>query len=652
MSQSTPDTQHSAEASHAVAHPLEALTAAEIRAAAQLTRTEMAELGEHLRFEMIELREPPKATVRAFRPGDPIERAARINVYRTGDIGVWRLVVSITAGTLISKHYVPDARPMIQLEEFLAIEALVKADTRFVEACARRGIHDLEPVCVDPWSAGYFGADGEEGRHLSHAFCWMRTRENDNYYAHPIEGLNPVIDIKRMQVIRIDDYGEVPVPRAEHNYDPTLRAGSPVRDDLRPIDITQPEGVSFQISDNRITWHDWSLLIGFNARESLTLHDVNYHDRGVLYRASLAEMVVPYGSPDNGHYRKNVFDIGEYGIGKLTNSLELGCDCLGAIAYLDTWLSDIDGEPMCMPNAVCIHEEDYGILWKHWDFRSDHTEVRRARRLVVSSIATVGNYEYGMYWYFYLDGTIEYEVKATGIINTAACTPGEPQRYGTEVAPGIVGQIHQHQFCARLDLSIDGDRNSVVECDTLAVPVGPDNPHGNAFYIEETLLETEGGRERNPETERYWKFLNPNTANAMGRPPAYRLHPTNSVRSFVDPNSPSGRRMAFVGKQLWVTPYAPEERYPAGEFVNHSDGNDGVHAYAAQARAVDNCDIVVWHVFGLHHLPRPEDFPVQPVASTGFKLIPAGFSATNPTLDLPGAHNRASCHADERPGPR
>ena len=45
------------------------------------------------------------------------------------------------------------------------------------------------------------------------------------------------------------------------------------------------------------------------------------------------------------------------------------------------------------------------MLWKHSDPRSGRTEVRRSRRLVVSSIATVGNYEYGFFWYFYLDGS-------------------------------------------------------------------------------------------------------------------------------------------------------------------------------------------------------------------------------------------------------
>lgn len=109
---------------------------------------------------------------------------------------------------------------------------------------------------------------------------------------------------------------------------------------------------------------------------------------------------------------------------------------------------------------------------------------------------------------------------------------------------------------------------------------------------------------------------------------------------------PSGRRMAFVGNHLWVTAHDPEERYPAGEFVNHSDGSDGVAAYAARGRSIDNADLVAWHVFGLHHQPRPEDFPVQPVVTTGFKLMPSGFFDHNPTLDLPFERNAASCRAD------
>jgi primary-amine oxidase len=626
-------------------HPLEPLTKDEISVASAVVRQEMAEFGETLRFEMIELLEPPKSVVRAFASGDPMTRKARVNVFKTGSIGVWRLTVSIDDGKVLTKEHIADARPMIQLEEFMEIEDAVKKDPRFIEACAKRGLTDMSLICVDPWSAGNFGVEGEEGRHLSHAFCWVKSSENDNLYAHPIDGINPVIDIKTMEVIRVDDHGITPVPKQDVNYDREFIT-EPPRDDLKPIDVVQPEGVSFELVGRTIKWHDWSILIGFNAREAITLHDVSFDGRPVCYRASLSEMVVPYGSPRAPHYRKNVFDIGEYGIGKLANSLELGCDCLGAIHYLDCWISDINGEPMCIKNGICIHEEDYGILWKHWDFRTERTEVRRARRLVISSISTVGNYEYGSYWYFYLDGTIEFEMKATGIINTVACEPGKPEKYGTEVSPGVVGQIHQHLFCARLDMSVDGDENAVVECDTLAEPVGPDNPYGNAFYVQETRLETEAGRPRNPDTERYWKFVNPNKTNHVGAPTGYKLEPRHSVRTFNDPSGPSSQRMTFVQNALWLTAYDSEERFPAGDFVNHSDGSDGVAAYAGKGRSIDNADLVAWHVFGLHHQPRTEDFPVQPCVTTGFKLMPTGFFDRNPNMDLPYDKNEASCHAD------
>lgn len=627
----------------AVVHPLQPLAPAEIRHASSIVTAAMSELGDAIRFEMIELMEPPKATVRDFKAGDPISRAARVNIFRAGAIGVWRFVVSLSEDKILSQTHEPEARPMIQLEQFMEIEDLVKADPRFIEACAKRGITDMDLICVDPWSAGNFNVEGEEGLHLSHAFCWLRSRPNDNLYAHPIEGLNPVIDISKMEIVRIDDYGVLPVPQQDFNYDREFQGKT--RDDLKPIDIVQPDGVSFQMDGRTISWHDWSVLIGFNAREAMTLHNISFTGRPVCYRASIAEMVVPYGSPDNAHFRKNVFDIGEYGLGKLTNALTLGCDCLGAIHYLDCWVSDINGNPMVMKNAICIHEEDTGILWKHWDFRTERTEVRRGRRLVISSISTVGNYEYGSYWYFYLDGTIEFEMKATGIINTVGCLPGQPPKYGVEVAPGVVGQIHQHLFCARLDLSIDGDENSVVECNTRAEPEGPSNPYGNAFFVEETTIDAEGGRKRDVEAERYWKFVNPNKTNHVGGAPGYKLEPQHSRSVFVREDSPSGRRMPYIRNHLWITAYDPEERYPAGEFMNHSDGSDGLPAFVAKQRPVVNSDIVAWHIFGLHHVPRPEDFPVQPVATTGFKLIPVGFFNTNPTLDLPAETNKASCHA-------
>jgi primary-amine oxidase len=619
-------------------HPLAPLTAAEIRAVVAIVRADPRCAGSVM-FETIELKEPAKS---ALRGDASIPREAHANLFRLDEPGVYRLTVSLATDSVTAFTPIPDARPMIQLEQFLMIEAVVRADPDFIAACARRGITDMTQVCVDPWSAGNFGVPGEEGGHLAHTFCWLRLRENENFYAHPIGGLNAVVDIKAGAVLRVDDYGVMPIPMREVNYETQFR--DDFRPPLKPLDVVQPEGASFTLQDHVLTWDKWSLVVGFNAREAITLHDIRYDGRRVVDRASLVEMVVPYGSPDRAHARKNVFDIGEYGLGKLANSLQLGCDCLGHIAYLDAHLNTMGGDILTIPSAICIHEEDNGILWKHTDFRTERTEVRRGRKLVVSCICTVGNYEYASYWYFKQDGSIEFEMKATGIVNTVACLPGQPSKYGAEIAPGVEAHIHQHAFCARLDMAIDGDTNSVIECNTYAEPSGPANPYGNAFFVEETVLATErsAGRRANQATQRYWKIVNPNRLNQVGRPTGFRLEPGHVLTPFVRPDSPSGIRSSFMQNHLWVTAFDPDERYPAGEFMNHSSGRGGLTDFVAQDRCVENTDIVLWHVFGLHHLPRPEDFPVQPVISTGFKLLPSGFHDQNPGIDLAPTVNAAS----------
>ncbi|MEM8694108.1 MAG: primary-amine oxidase [Pseudomonadota bacterium] len=625
-------------------HPLSPLTADEILQAVGIVRNAIED-GADAKIEMVELAEPDKAVVRQHSPGDPIKREAWINIYHTNRPGVLRCRVSLSEDALVSQKHYPDASPMIAPVEFMEIENAVKADPRFIAACKRRGIDDLSLVTVDPWSAGNFGIEEEQGRRISHVFCWVRNEENDHQYAHPIDGLNATADINTGEILDVRDEGDIPIPRGEWNYD--RRYQKVVREDLRPIDVVQPEGVSFTLEGHRLKWHDWELQIGFNAREGLTLHDISIGGRPILYRASIAEMMVPYGSPDGRHPRKNVFDVGEYGIGRLVNSLELGCDCLGAIQYLDASLNGRDGEVETIKNAICLHEEDMGIMWKHYDFRLDTTEVRRARRMVISTIATVGNYEYGYYWYLHMDGMIEFEIKATGVINTTACMPGQPGPYGVEVVPGVLGQIHQHTFCARLDMAVDGDANTAVECNTEAEPMGRDNPYGNAYRMIETPLTNElaAARKADQGTHRYWKFKSANKTGLTGQPTAYKLIPTSVVTPYISPEGPSGRRAGYTFKDLWVTAFDPDQRFPAGEFVNGCDGSDGINAYVAGDRDLVGKDLVAWHTFGLHHIPRPEDFPVQPCITCGFKLMPVGFFDDSNVRDLPWDKNIASCNA-------
>ena len=636
------------------AHPLDPLSAAEIARATSIIRGHF-DFGADLRVETIDVDEPAKDVVRHYTVGSPVPRVARFNVYRRGEMGVWQGRADLGTGEILSSHFRPEARAMVAVEEVLEIEKTVKADPRFREALRRRGLlEEVEYMALDPWTVGDFGNSIEQGRRVLNCFVWMRTFPLDNYYAHPVEGLHALVDLSTLEVLRVEDHfeaagGYIPVPRTPLNYDADLLT------DFRPpssrLDVVQPDGPGYRVDGNLVTWENWDVRIGFNGREGLVLHTVGYTHQGrrrpIIYRASIAEMVVPYGTPERSHYTKNVFDSGEIGFGRMANALTLGCDCLGTIHYFDVVVPDVFGQARTIKNAICLHEEDAGLSWKHFDVRTGRTEVRRSRKLVISSISTIGNYEYASYWYLHQDGRIEYEMKATGIINTAACHPGQPGKYGVEVAPGLVGHIHQHVFCARLDMEVDGPDNTVIECDTQAPPMGPDNPYGNAFFVEERALATERAACRNVDfaRQRYWKVVNPNVLNWVGEPVGYKLEAGSAVQPYTHPDSPSGKRGRFIQHQLWVTAFDAEERYPTGEFVNQSTGDDGIDVWTARDRNVENVDIVLWHSFGLHHLPRPEDHPVQSCVVCGFKLMPHGFFDQNPVIDLPRARNEASCCA-------
>jgi len=346
--------------------------------------------------------------------------------------------------------------------------------------------------------------------------------------------------------------------------------------------------------------------------------------------------VVPYRDASPDHYRRTAFDIGEWGLGFMTTSLELGCDCLGEITYLDAVVHDSAGEPRTITNAICIHEEDSGVLWKHVDERAG-AEVRRARRLVVSFHVTVANYEYLVYWRFYQDGNIECEVRATGILVTSHAGAFGGSGHGTLVDHGTYAPFHQHFIVARLDLDVDGPDNTVYATESVAAPPGGDDPYGLGLAVTSIALRTEaeGKQDYDWNTQRGWKVVNDNVPNGLGTPVGYKLVPSGAFPALIDTSSPAFRRAEVIGHTLWVTPYRPDERWPCGDFPNLSERDEGLPVWTAADRPIENTDVVLWYVFGLHHITRPEDWPVMPSDIVSFWLKPFGFFDRNPALDVP-----------------
>ena len=619
-------------------HPLARLTADEIDLvrAVCIARNLVAETT---RFAYVGLEEPPKSAVLGWAAGDPVDRRARVILLDMATGESRDLVLSLIAAEVLTIRTIDPAvegQPPILLEEFMLVDEIVKADEGWRAAMARRDITDLDLVRPCPLSAGWFDFPGEAGRRMLRVLSFLAHRPEDHCWAHPVDGVVAYVDLTTREVVELIDDELLPVPHAEGNYDDPEYVG-PARTSLRPIEITQPEGPSFTVDGDQVSWEGWRFRIGFDHREGLVLHQLSLQDRPVIYRASIAEMVVPYADPARVRQWQSYFDAGEYKLGENVNSLELGCDCLGEIHYFDAVMADQLGMPDVRPNAICMHEEDFGVLWKHTDLFTEARETRRQRRLVISSFVTVGNYDYGFYWYLYLDGMIELEVKATGVVFAAAHKPGS--RYATEITPGLDAPYHQHLFCARLHMDVDGGPNFVDEMQVQRLPISVDNPFGNAFTRQRTRITSEqhSGRVADPLSGRHWLIGSTARANAVGQPTAYALYSAGQPTLLAEPTASISKRATFATKHLWVTAYHPHERYAAGDFPNQHPGGAGLPAYTAQDRNLDGGDLVVWPVFGATHIPRPEDWPVMPVDRCGFTMRPVGFFDRNPTLDVPAS---------------
>ena len=519
-------------------HPFDPLSSLEIEAAVSLVRAEYGSLF----YNAVTLLEPRKAEMLAWLANPDYSpkphRIADIVAIGKGS-KVYDGHVDLDERKIIKWEQTPGVQPLITMEDLQVVEHICRKDPKVIEQCGLIGIppDEMDKVYADPWTIGWDERFGN-GVRLQQALMYYRPHIDDSQYTYPLD-FCPIFDADKQEIIYID----VPKVRRPINKAPannyhaaSIEAMGGYRNDLKPLNITQPEGVSFKVKGRTIEWQNWSVHVGFNYREGIVLNNITYFDkaenkvRPIFYRLSLAEMVVPYGNPEHPHQRKHAFDLGEYGGGYMTNSLSLGCDCKGSIHYMDAEFVNKAGAANTIKNAICVHEEDAGILFKHTDFRDDSVIVTRARKLLISHIFTAANYEYCVYWIFHQDGTVQLEIKLTGILNTYAINPGEDTHgWGTEVYPGVNAHNHQHLFCLRIDPNIDGPNNTIFQVDAAQGPgdVGSaENKYGNAFYAKKKKYTNpvEAMADYDGASSRTWEMCNEGKINPYShKPVSYKL---------------------------------------------------------------------------------------------------------------------------------
>ena len=463
--------------------------------------------------------------------------------------------------------------------------------------------------------------------------------------------------LTEQQVVQLTDTGTHALAREPTDFfDPRVRGAE--QPALKPLSTVQPEGPSFKIDGNEIRWEHWRFRYGFNAREGLVLYLVRYEDAGrersILYRASVSEMLVPYGEPSQTWFWRNPIDESEYGLGRCAAPLLPARNTAEYATLLEVPMANENGAGEVWPEMLDLYERESDTLWTHFDIDSQANEARRGRELVIGFIATVANYDYSFHWIFRQDASLEFVAELSGVILTKGveaqrcqvCSqkrdqagvtePVGEERFGTLVAPQLLGVNHQHFINVRLDFDIDGVSNSVKEINARPARRGGSNPFGNAFVGSQTVFgrEREAARDVNPASQRVWAVFNPNISTPLGHHPAYLLQPGANTLPLLPPENVIRKSVGFVEHNFFVTRFRPGERYAAGPYPGRASPPENVVTWTRNNESLLNTDVVVWYTFGLTHLPRPEDFPVMPVVRAGFKLLPEGFFTRNPALDV------------------
>lgn len=624
-------------------HPLDPLNESEIADAVKILKA-ASNFPKTALFSTIQLNEPPKSEVLNFKAGAAFRREAFAIVLDRVENKTYEAIIDLRANKITSWKEIPGVQPLVFFGEYETLQQIVKADARWQAAMRKRGLTDFDKVAVDGWAVGK--VDPRFTGRLMRGLSYFKG-DSANYYGRPIEGVIAIVNMNTQKVVDLTDTGVVPISQTSQDFDE--KSITRLREKPKPLLITQPEGAGYQMNGPEIRWQKWRFRYSMQPREGLVLHLVNYDDDGairpILYRASLSEMVVPYGDPDANWRWRAAFDVGEYSVGRLASPLEPKLDAPENAQLIDATFADDFGKPYTLERAVAIYERDGGILWKHFDTVSGKNETRRARELVMFFVATIGNYDYAVNYIFKQDGSLEVDLALTGIM----LAKGVQERRADEnhsmqlettghlVAENILAPHHQHFFSFRLDFDVDGTRNSVTEMNTSAMPAGANNPYLNGFMMRESVFRTEmeTRRKMDMQAARVWTVTNFSTKNSLGHHPSFILVPGANSLPYIAPESLVRKRAQFINNHFWATRYNPQEIYAAGVYPNQSKGGEGLPQFVANDETIENQDVVVWYTLGITHVPRPEEWAVMPVTHVGFKLIPGGFFNRNPALDVP-----------------
>jgi primary-amine oxidase len=264
---------------------------------------------------------------------------------------------------------------------------------------------------------------------------------------------------------------EKPPANVDGTWTSTDQQGDPLPLDDLPPPLTFSEGkkrFSVDAEEGYISWMDFSFFLSTSTDQGLSLFDIQYKGKRIVYELALQEALAHYAGADPAQSETLYFDS-QGGMGRTMVSLVKGYDCPGHATYLNASWTDATGSNTT-PDSICLYEADANYpIRRHHAISQEYTSAARNIVFTVRWIATVGNYDYLFDYNFFYDGSFEISVRASGYISAAYFAGNE--EYGFKIHDFLSGSLHDHVMNFKVDLDILGEKNSVQKVEVVSAAV-------------------------------------------------------------------------------------------------------------------------------------------------------------------------------------
>ncbi|KAF2742211.1 amine oxidase catalytic domain-containing protein [Sporormia fimetaria CBS 119925] len=409
-------------------------------------------------------------------------------------------------------------------------------------------------------------------------------------------------------------------------------------DDLPPPVPVSPGKKRFTIDaeENHVSWMDFSFFIAHTRSTGVNLFDIQYKGKRVIYELALQEALSQYAGSDPFQAQTNFFDtLG--GMGAALVPLVKGYDCPTYATYINATIA-VGGQYTEKPGTICLFEYDAGFPIRRHFNPAGYTSAAKNIYFTVRFVCTVGNYDYMFDYQFFLDGSIEVHVRASGYISAAYFANNED--YGFHIHDFLSGSMHDHVITFKADLDILGTENSVQKVEFVADKAKYPWTKGyrNTFRADKSFITNESKSKLNwaPNDAAIYAIVNKDAPNNYGEYPGYRIRKAAGASHLTQTSSTStGSAANYATHDLYITRQKDSEPRAADPFNGH-DTVDPLVDFSKffDKESLDQEDLVAWFNLGMHHIPHTGDLPntVMTSAHSAIRIEPFNYLEGDPSV--------------------